>query len=552
VFLRSSGPGLGVIARKGVSTLDGTTITGAGLSYLGLDSDGTVSGIAALGTAQPLLAFIGDGGPLVAFVSLNSASPSGNNSLTSASFPALNDQGVGVFRGSYSGTNSETGIYVRSPAGILSTRLLQGASSPKGGTIAALNTTPTINEVGEVGVRVNIGSGVDPPVAVLRLAESGVVELAREGDTADDGMTTIEDIQSNAIFINDSGQMAFAAEYSQPGVLRDGIFLVDDDSIQLAAPGLLPQGSSATTNMRVVGLNNAGRAAFYTEFVGGLDPLSGIYVTGPTGPGVVAFEDTAPAVGSKFFRRFLSESIAINENGQVAFLAEQSNTANGGLTGRGLYLYDPATGVQKIIQTGDSFAGSTIFALGFTGTSFLISHSPDTSFDGLNNSGQVAFAFSLSNNSQGVAVWSPDALAGDFNGDGVVDAADYVVWRKNDGSQAGYDTWRTNFGRTSGSGSAIAASAAVPEPTGIVIMFTASLVGLYRRRGFAPKLRSTHEMVPRQFAVVASVSGSPGSFCAKPYAPKSKVLGARSHERDTKTNTAARFVTMRQLVLQRG
>jgi T5SS/PEP-CTERM-associated repeat protein len=37
-------------------------------------------------------------------------------------------------------------------------------------------------------------------------------------------------------------------------------------------------------------------------------------------------------------------------------------------------------------------------------------------------------------------------LAGDYNGNGTVDAADYVVWRKNDGTQAGYDTWRANFG----------------------------------------------------------------------------------------------------------
>ena len=39
-------------------------------------------------------------------------------------------------------------------------------------------------------------------------------------------------------------------------------------------------------------------------------------------------------------------------------------------------------------------------------------------------------------------------LPGDFNGDGIVDAADYVIWRKNDGSQVGYDMWRSHFGQT--------------------------------------------------------------------------------------------------------
>ena len=43
-------------------------------------------------------------------------------------------------------------------------------------------------------------------------------------------------------------------------------------------------------------------------------------------------------------------------------------------------------------------------------------------------------------------------LPGDFNGDGIVDAADYVIWRKNDGSQVGYDMWRSHFGQTASAG----------------------------------------------------------------------------------------------------
>jgi hypothetical protein len=62
-------------------------------------------------------------------------------------------------------------------------------------------------------------------------------------------------------------------------------------------------------------------------------------------------------------------------------------------------------------------------------------------------------------------------LPGDFNNDGAVDAADYVVWRKNfSGDQAMYDAWRANFGSSLGPGSgavlpsAAPLSAAVPEP----------------------------------------------------------------------------------------
>ena len=42
------------------------------------------------------------------------------------------------------------------------------------------------------------------------------------------------------------------------------------------------------------------------------------------------------------------------------------------------------------------------------------------------------------------------SLTGDYNSNGVVDGADYVVWRNGgspDSSQAGYDAWRGNFAR---------------------------------------------------------------------------------------------------------
>src|SRR3954466_5885713 len=50
--------------------------------------------------------------------------------------------------------------------------------------------------------------------------------------------------------------------------------------------------------------------------------------------------------------------------------------------------------------------------------------------------------------------WIPvAALSGDYNNDGKVDAADYLSWRKTDGTPAGYSAWRAHFGQTAGSGS---------------------------------------------------------------------------------------------------
>jgi hypothetical protein len=76
---------------------------------------------------------------------------------------------------------------------------------------------------------------------------------------------------------------------------------------------------------------------------------------------------------------------------------------------------------------------------------------------------------------------------GDYNNDGVVDGADYAIWRKTIGSTtnlqadgngslnidaADYIHWRNNFGAPPGSGSDL--SAAIPEPGTTMLM----LVGL--------------------------------------------------------------------------
>jgi hypothetical protein len=91
------------------------------------------------------------------------------------------------------------------------------------------------------------------------------------------------------------------------------------------------------------------------------------------------------------------------------------------------------------------------------------------------------------NDMQVEAVESP-ALPGDYNADGKVDAADYVVWRKgpsaHGGDPAGYNTWRTNFDRPPGAGAALGAgqASAVPEPASLLLCAVALSVCALRRR----------------------------------------------------------------------
>lgn len=89
-------------------------------------------------------------------------------------------------------------------------------------------------------------------------------------------------------------------------------------------------------------------------------------------------------------------------------------------------------------------------------------------------------------------------LTGDYNDDGKVDAADYTVWRDNLGGDgallanrdpansgaigtADYTSWKTNFGALGAGGGALV-SAAVPEPTTLVLAFGVLLGAFCRCR----------------------------------------------------------------------
>ena len=76
-------------------------------------------------------------------------------------------------------------------------------------------------------------------------------------------------------------------------------------------------------------------------------------------------------------------------------------------------------------------------------------------------------------------------LSGDYNGDGVVDAADYVVWRKGIGVEPttdNYNYWRTHFGQTAGGGSVTNSHGTVPEPATLVMLIVTA-AGVFTRRG---------------------------------------------------------------------
>ncbi len=124
----------------------------------------------------------------------------------------------------------------------------------------------------------------------------------------------------------------------------------------------------------------------------------------------------------------------------------------------------------------------------------------------------------------------PAPVAGDYNNNGTVDAADYVVWRDHlDQSLslpntdptdtddmvtlAEYNFWRSRFGSTTGSGSeAIQGSTPVPEPTSLALL--AAGVGGSFRVGVVnrSRLRGVLSLMDRTYSNLLMRYGGRGQF----------------------------------------
>jgi hypothetical protein len=117
--------------------------------------------------------------------------------------------------------------------------------------------------------------------------------------------------------------------------------------------------------------------------------------------------------------------------------------------------------------------------------------------------GSNVFRIAISTSTDGAQIYQIDnfrlvteiaeGVPGDYNNNGTVDAADYVLWRNGGPLQnevdapgtvnaADYDVWRARFGNSGGSGS-VASNGTVPEPA-IMGLLVSALWGsvLVRRR----------------------------------------------------------------------
>jgi len=254
--------------------------------------------------------------------------------------------------------------------------------------------------------------------------------------------------------------VAFEADYSGgQGILTGS---GGTPSIVAKSGDMTPSGGTFNTSgffePSISGSNVAFRASFSPAGANGIFKWNGSTLTT-----IVKTGDSAP-VGTI---SLLTEP-SISDN-IVAFVGRYSTNKRGLFVGSGGAL-------TTVIKQDDLLFGQTVTSVEFD--RFGLDPS---------GSGNLAFKYTLSNGATGVALAvAGGPPAGDYNLNGIVDAADYVVWRDTenqfvtpgtgaDGDYSGkvdvvdYVFWKARFGNQAepGSGSAVSASigaVGVPEP----------------------------------------------------------------------------------------
>lgn len=366
-----------------------------------------------------------------------------SGATASASFrePVLNDNGVVAF-------STLTRVWA-GVAGSIQTIAQTGGEVPGGvnGETFSQLIDPVINNAGHLAFRA-FTSG---PTGVWTNRMGALAPIVRGGDAAPD--TT--------------GGVVFA----------DMVYPVLNNSDRIAFRGTLAVSGEVTT---------ANDSGIWTDAPGALTLVAR---EGDAAPGTTA---------GTVFGQFDANSYTLNVLGQTAFLGRLTGADVTTANDVGIWATDQAGTLQLIAREGDPLEvgpGDTRIIqelLFFTGTG-----NGDSRMSGFNELGQLAYWARFADNTEGffdnsegifVSYAVAASIPGDFNHDGNVDSADYVAWRKTDGTQLGYNTWRSHFGVTSTP--AAVATSLVPEPT-VTVKLTpiACALLLIRRRQAAILLR---------------------------------------------------------------
>jgi T5SS/PEP-CTERM-associated repeat protein/autotransporter-associated beta strand protein len=511
-----------------------TANIGGGANISTWTSNGTLHVVGgapdAPGTAS--LTITGGGSVSSSYAEIDGSSPStpsdgtvsvgggaGSATLAIALVLAIGDQGTGTLHITGGGSVTSAGTYIAYNAGS------NGTATVGGGTGTAAWSGGSI-EIGRQGAGIlNIVGGGDVFNSTATIGSSsggsGVVTVGGGGmgnanwtissflNVGANGGTGILNINAGGLVTTAvlGGGNANSAVNFDGGTLRITFSDVATNTINLLSGG------------GTIDVPNPG-----TTF-----DLSGSGISGPggltkTGSGWLALHGAntynGPTVvdgGTLAVTYSLAGGVEVNENGTL----QATGSIGGNLSSRGVVratpgalnaagdftqfdtgmleinLYGTAPGVsynQLLVNGAVTLDGTLNISLsnGFVPTSGMLFDILDWNtlggtFDSIT---LPALTSSLSWNTSQLYVTGALSVGqpGDFSGDGVVDAADYVVYRKGLGtiySSTDFDVWREHFGESStGGGGYLDSSPArvnVPEPECAVLGLCMSLIAVHRR-----------------------------------------------------------------------
>ena len=251
--------------------------------------------------------------------------------------------------------------------------------------------------------------------------------------------------------------------------VQDGVSLTTFGETRIDSGGVINVAPFGRLDAQVVNIQGGTLAGSGTVFVGS-GPIHGVVrnLSGRVAPGQFG---TAGSIG------------LLTLTGDLSNLSDGTLAVD--LAGTGVLQYD------RIAADRFAFLGGTleVSLAGFTpiiGNTFTLI----TATQGVNGEFEnlvlpAGFQWNVAYGATNVILSVTGlGLDGDFNGDSKVDMADYVVWRKTNGTPQNYQLWRSHYGTGSGSGSGSSLAARVPEPTSIALLtaIPACAFALRRRR----------------------------------------------------------------------
>jgi hypothetical protein len=416
----------------------------------------------------------------------------------------MNGAGNTAFRGRVTGSGvgsaNDDGIWSET-SGVVSLVAREGdhpPGTPAGVIYSGQASGPVLNAAGQIAFSNGLsGTGITGSNnEAIWLGTPGNLNLVvRLGDQAPGTPSgVVFDFSFPRPAINASGAIAFHGDLSGSGIdgsNDSGIWSGSAGNLKLVArAGSHAPGTPSGTNFdNFVGaqlvLNDAGKTSFVSYLEGtGVDVTNdtGLWSEGSGNLALVAREGSQAAELPSGVNYGAALIAVLNAAGQTAFYTDLSGSGVNSSNNAAIFATDTTGAVHLIAREGNALEVAAADFRTISTLNFLtISGNGDGRTSAFNDLGQLAFSATFTDGSAGVFVSdlvANSVLPGDFNHNGRVDAADYVVWRKTDPTnQSAYNTWRSHFGQPSGGGSAssMADTQTAPEATSLLLLGVGSL-----------------------------------------------------------------------------